>query len=598
MSVFSDHVTQCSCGAMVTAQLANSINVRRSPAVRDAILNGELHRARCTNCAREFTVEKPFIYMDFDKNAVFEVLPRGARYRWREASEDLDAAASVVPATLSEPKSQTLRVVFGMDELREKLVAQDNDIDDRKLELIKVLVINEHPFLLQSPRLRLTLHSVTETQVTFHVAYEHSSEKFEIDLPRSVADLGSARSLDFEAWTKRAHRDNLFANDEKWVNIWRWSPQPSALNDLKDYASRIRDGKSIKTSTNKFKRMLARLPRGNHLPTWAKKDLAVLFDYAKAKNKNKLQDTLFEIRFGFGLEDDWSTNNDEDDIDTLWKLLRDLPDNNVEGNTRIRNLLLNEGEGGGWYSPSTHDIGIGELELGDRERFEDVVRHEVGHAVHEMREGLVNGWLENRFGWRILGTSDQDIDAWIGLMGGWGNSTLREEREIRNALRTALGNGGSWSPGPVPRLPFRHVWHSADFGPRLAFENTGANWFRNFRTWHRSGGNAFFLNYWYRAFMVVSEDCLDLVAHMPSSYASMSHYEFFAELYALHYDLDDPQRGAIPSDVALWMDNNIGDSAPSRPIRPQARRRRYEWEGIVRPDNAKSKKSKSGKKRK
>jgi hypothetical protein len=74
--------------------------------------------------------------------------------------------------------------------------------------------------------------------------------------------------------------------------------------------------------------------------------------------------------------------------------------------------------------------------------------------------------------------------------------------------------------------------------------------------------------------MVVSESALQLVAKMPSSYAAMSHYEFFAEIYSLYYDADDPQRPVIPANVATWLDKNIGVPVPNNPTPPTAARRR------------------------
>jgi hypothetical protein len=254
----------------------------------------------------------------------------------------------------------------------------------------------------------------------------------------------------------------------------------------------------------------------------------------------------------------------------------------VEGNTKIHEIMLDEGKGGGLYSPNTYDISIGSLELTNQERFEDVVRHEVGHAVHESKDQLVNGWLGQRFGWRIFGTSDAEINQWVALMGGWGTLSGSQQKDVRNALRMALGNGSSWNPGPTPSLPAGHPWYGPTFGPRLAFEKTQANWFQHFRTWHRANNHAFFLNYWYQTFLVVDAATLDLVAHMPDAYASMSHYEFFAELYALYYDLDDPMRPAIPIDVAQWLDANIGAPEPGAPAMPSMSPKR-EWETVIRP---------------
>jgi|GEM_PF-6044137 len=50
--------------------------------------------------------------------------------------------------------------------------------------------------------------------------------------------------------------------------------------------------------------------------------------------------------------------------------------------------------------------------------------------------------------------------------------------------------------------------------------------------------------------MVVDTAALNLVAKMFDNHAAMSHYEFFAEMYALYYDYDDRKRKATPAAVA------------------------------------------------
>ncbi len=73
--------------------------------------------------------------------------------------------------------------------------------------------------------------------------------------------------------------------------------------------------------------------------------------------------------------------------------------------------------------------------------------------------------------------------------------------------------------------------------------------------------------------MVVDAAALNLVAKMPDNYAAMSLYEFFAEIYALYYDYDDPERKAIPATVRKWLDENIGKRDPENPRKPAARRK-------------------------
>lgn len=331
--------------------------------------------------------------------------------------------------------------------------------------------------------------------------------------------------------------------------------------------------------------MLSGLPRGAHLPPWAKRDLHALESHVQKKGGlAELEDRLFEIRFGFALADDWAANEKPDDIATLWQLLDALPDSNVEGNTRIRQILLGEG-GGGVYYPDTHDIEIGEDLLADEQGFQDVVRHEVGHAVHEMLDLKVNGWL-GRLGWRTFTPDDDGIDGWVTEMGGWGTLTALQKSRIRSYLRSALGAGGEWQPGQLPPIPLTDAWNKPKFGPRLAYEQTGANWFRNYRTWHRANGKAFFLNYWYRTLIAVDESLLKLVDDMPSSYAAMSHFEFFAELYALYFDADNPAGQAkIPAAIATWLADNVAvDKLPA--VMPAPRPPKKDYETIERPKGA------------
>lgn len=62
---------------------------------------------------------------------------------------------------------------------------------------------------------------------------------------------------------------------------------------------------------------------------------------------------------------------------------------------------------------------------------------------------------------------------------------------------------------------------------------------------------------------------LTLVAKMPDNYAAMSHFEFFAEMYALYYDYDDPNRTTIPSKVAKWLDETSANATPKTPAAQQ-----------------------------
>lgn len=565
MSFYQPIDARCHCGHTFTAKTAQSVNASRTPEIRHDIVAGTFHTARCPSCGATSVLERKFLYCDFDRNTIFLVQPRDARHLWEDASVELDGTLSKVPVDVSRTQDRHCRVVFGLGELREKLIAQDAGLDDRLVELSKVFVVYDHPFLLRTPRLRILLHSIDTDRVTYLAFHDHETESFEVRMPRSVFDEVVDPRI-AEEWVTNAHKNsNIFRLDhDHWVNIWRWSPQSPALRDLDRYSRLIQQGKQIDFEETAFRRMLKRLPDGSHLPGWAKRALRVIYDHAKSRGATAVMDEVFEIRFDTRLDDEWGMNNNPDDIDTLWDLLAALPDANVEGNTFISNIELVLG-GGGYYSPHDREIAIGADNLPHKEPFQDVVRHEVGHAVQEKRDRkehrLVTKWLSSEFGWATFGSSTRAIDNWVRAMGGYGSMSQRQKTQIRQLLRQCLGPGGRWHPPTIPETPQTHPWRKPDFGPRLAFERTGPYWYRNYLTWYRFGGKAFFINFWYAQFMVVDDSALQLVAKLPSDYAAMSPFEFFAELYALYYDLDDPLRKNIPSSIADWFSAHIGHAA-------------------------------------
>lgn len=569
MGVIKPYQIETCAGLPVEANLIDSLNIFRTPEKRQEILQAEYNKITDPN-GKQVTVEKPFLYTDFDRNEVILVKPPNERYFWREASRELLQIVAQLSETVSPTANRFVRVVFGLGELREKLLARDAGIDDRILELFKVLLAYEHPIILQQPRLNVNLHAIDDRWLTFIAAYEHDKTTYQLQMPRSLADDLLAQPNELKQWVADSHQEDLFELDKShdyWINFRRWSPTETALSRLAYYADQARRNQAIDTRSSDFQVMLQGLPSGNHMPRWGKQALRDLFNWAKARKDNPLQDRLFELRFDKRLDDDWYLNNDPNDIDTLWKLLQNLPDTNVEGNTRLDVIDLDAGVGNGaYYDPGADKIVMGTGTLANQEGFEDVMRHEVGHAVHAQLDGTGNkritNWLQQQFGWQFFRMNDGDIDSWVNLMGGYGNLTPQQKQEVRGYLKAALGPGGQWGPPQLPNIPAGHPWNTRNFGPRLAFERTDANWYRNHSQWYRVNGRAFFLNFYYRTFMVVNESTLAFVDRMPSSYAAMSPDEFFAELYALFYDLDDPKWGVIPSDIRDWLWNNVGSPVP------------------------------------
>jgi hypothetical protein len=577
MSIFQPTAVTCpQCDTRQFVDLVDTINVDRFPYLRDKVLDRTLHRLQCAKCQAVSLVEKKLFYMDRGRNTFLLVGTPRSRPDYRKGPKELGRILDQVRGR--RRGAAYTRTVFGLEELREKLVAQDAALDDRVAEVMKGYIMDEHPVLMKRPRLRLVLESVNSEQVAYTAQYDHNTERFDIRMPRTILERVLSNTSTVEKVFAEKHKDeSIFApQPAAWINFRRWSTGPDALSLLRTFAEQVRLGQPINAGSADFTRMLRDLPRGSQLPTSAKRDLRDLRDaFQRQTPPNEAAlDKLFEIRFDKNLEDEWATNRSNDDINRIWNVLEALPAMNVEGNIKLRSILVNVGDGGGLYQWS------GDIELGDRdietspESFDSTVRHEVGHAVMAQSDAAISRWLTERFGWEFFDPkNDKRLDVWITMLwANWPNEAKRVQQEIRDAVRSSLGRGGQWGPPPPPQLPTDHLWNRADFAPRLALAKSTTNWFDSNRDWQRAGNRAFFANYWYAWPMTVGTAALDMVnGFMPSTYAAMSHYEFFAELYALYFDPGDPRRARIPADVMKWLENQVGKPPAASPAPPAPR---------------------------
>lgn len=137
-------VTCAACGLSQEAEVADSVHVSGRPDLRDAILEGSFHRFMCARCGVFTTIERVLAYTDFDRWHWFVVVPRDevrAAPHWvdfERSAFDATMVTGCPPWVASEWGPRMIRrVVFGLASLREKLIAFDQGIDDRVLEILK-----------------------------------------------------------------------------------------------------------------------------------------------------------------------------------------------------------------------------------------------------------------------------------------------------------------------------------------------------------------------------------------------------------------------------------------------------------------------------
>ena len=148
MSVFRTQTVNCpACATPVDFELVLSVNADRRPDLRDEIVAGTFQRRPCPSCGTEFRVDPEFTYMDLGHGQYIGVWPVAKRGQWQACAQKTAQTFDEALGKGASPEAKKLgarlepRAVFGWPALTEKIIAREAGIDDRTLELAKVMVL-------------------------------------------------------------------------------------------------------------------------------------------------------------------------------------------------------------------------------------------------------------------------------------------------------------------------------------------------------------------------------------------------------------------------------------------------------------------------
>ena len=162
------------CEAPIEAQVIDSLNAERHPHLRALVLEGRLHLYVCGACGACVVVDKELTYVDFGRRQLLGVFPLSELWRARACAEQIAAAyerwvCTHAPAFIRALAPAFLvRVCFGYDELREKLVADDAGLSDLALEVLKSQVLAAEPGFAITEVLTLRLERITPESLVFY----------------------------------------------------------------------------------------------------------------------------------------------------------------------------------------------------------------------------------------------------------------------------------------------------------------------------------------------------------------------------------------------------------------------------------------------
>jgi hypothetical protein len=153
MSILETYAIGCACGATLEVRCCVSLDAARDPQLRDQLLARTLHLFPCGACGRSVVVEATIAYLDLARRQFYRVAPDHERGDERRHADELVAAwrlafgelAPVSVAAVFATDRFHVRLCFGLEELREKVVARDAGLDDLALEVYKAELLARNP---------------------------------------------------------------------------------------------------------------------------------------------------------------------------------------------------------------------------------------------------------------------------------------------------------------------------------------------------------------------------------------------------------------------------------------------------------------------
>jgi hypothetical protein len=213
VSISLNKVVPCrSCGADIEAMTFESINPTRHPFLQDQLLARTLLRRSCGSCGAPHQHYDRLLWTDLPGKLCVCVVQEVDRPQWAQLEKEANIALSVPlrgegpPAVRRWGAEVLIRLAFGTEELREKVICRIAGLDDRVVEYLKVTLVD---------RDRGIVPVLDGCDQTADLRFRFLDRDETVTLPRDRYREAAARTAELAE-----KLPGLFAADATWVH---WS---------------------------------------------------------------------------------------------------------------------------------------------------------------------------------------------------------------------------------------------------------------------------------------------------------------------------------------------------------------------------------------
>ena len=128
------------CGALHDFEIWVRVNTDLDPVLKGKVRSGELFRTQCPSCGQKIDVVYPCLYHEMEKKVMIYYAP--GKKAMEDAAAAFDEGADAVEKERGfDPAGNGYRnrVVGSLYDLQEKIAIFDSGLDDRVVEICKVL---------------------------------------------------------------------------------------------------------------------------------------------------------------------------------------------------------------------------------------------------------------------------------------------------------------------------------------------------------------------------------------------------------------------------------------------------------------------------
>jgi hypothetical protein len=134
-----DSVTCPACGAPGRMTLHSSVNVTLDPSLKERLLAGALSVFSCVSCGKKARLVHPLLYHDMERGLLVELSPLGTN------------GSGLAAGLVGDGRGPRTRLVRDGNALIEKVRIDDANLDDRVIEVLKLLLAVVHAQYLEYP---------------------------------------------------------------------------------------------------------------------------------------------------------------------------------------------------------------------------------------------------------------------------------------------------------------------------------------------------------------------------------------------------------------------------------------------------------------